>query len=236
MKCCPTDNKPAACDYLPHGESMYMAGSIESKKGVVLVGDIFGMHHNSHRYADILAEAGFLVIMPDFFGKHAWSPDNWPPDYSSEKWMEFRNYCSAFDTIHLPKARKAVSLLRKIGCTKIASIGMCWGSGLAFDLAAENLVDAAATCHPSILSDASIKKANVPICVMLSKDEPPFVEVEAACKANKLQPNVYVRYDQLSHGFFGSRFDPSKASDAETKQIQDATKESISFLQQALAC
>eukprot|EP00796_Vickermania_ingenoplastis_P000126 gene126-75_t len=232
-KCCPTDKGPATCPYEPQGEEMYLTGPYNSKKGIVIIGDIFGMHHNSLRYADTLGKAGFLVAMPNFFLTQVWSADNWPPDFASEEWQKFWKYCTDFDR-HLPLARKAVALLRQMGCTKIASIGMCWGSRLAFDLAGEKLIEAAATAHPSILAPEAVKSANTPVCIMHSKDEPAFEEVEAVVKASPFKSNVYVRYNALPHGFFGCRFDYDKCTDEERKEINDATEKSLGFFNEVL--
>lgn len=231
--CCPTDKGPAKCPYTPQGEQMYITGPLDSRKGIVLVGDIFGMHHNSLRYADILGQAGFLVVMPDFFEKQAWPADAWPPDASSDKWKNFWSFCQDFPT-HLVKARKAAALLRQMGCTKIASMGLCWGSRLAFDLAGEKLVDAAATAHPSILTADAVKKAETPLCIMHSKDEPPFEDVEAVVRASKFKSNVYERYSALSHGFFGSRFDYDACTAEELKQMRAATEKSLQFFREVL--
>eukprot|EP00796_Vickermania_ingenoplastis_P000130 gene130-79_t len=220
-KCCPTDKGPATCPYEP--QEMYLTGPYNSKKGIVIIGDIF-MHHNSLRYADTLGKAGFLVAMPNFFLTQVWSADNWPPDFASEEWQKFWKYCTDFDR-HLPLARKAVALLRQMGCTKIASIGMCWGSRLAFDLAGEKLIEAAATAHPSILAPEAVKSANTPLCIMHSKDEPAFEEVEAQ-RLRALQ--------RTSHGFFGCRFDYDKCTDEERKEINDATEKSLGFFNEVL--
>lgn len=233
-KCCPTDEGPANCQYQPTGEGMYMAGPINSTKGIVIISDIFGMHRNSQRYVDVLGKAGFLVIMPDFFGADAWLPQDMPPDRESEKWKRFWGICCDFDR-HLPKARKAVAILRQMGCTSISSIGMCWGSRLAFDLAAEKLIDAAATAHPSILSPDAVKSAlGKPICIMLSKDEGPFEEVEALAKTTPFKHSVYKRYSKLPHGFFGCRFDYDNCSKEELDELNEAIQTSVTFFNESL--
>lgn len=234
QRCCPTDKGPAKCPYTPQGGQYYLTGPLDSKKGILLVSDIFGLHPNACRYADVLAKAGFLVLMPDFFGPRVWPADNWPPNFESEEWKSFWGFCSDFEKTHLPIGRNGVAVLRKLGCTKIASMGMCWGSRIAFDLAAEKLVEAAGTSHPSILSADSVKAAKTPLLIMHSKQEPPYEDVEAVVKASPFKINVYERYNHLEHGFFGARFDYDDATPEEQKEIKDATEKSLKFFQAAL--
>lgn len=213
---------------------MYTTGSINSTKGIVIISDIFGLHHNSLRYADVLGKAGFLVIVPDFFGSDAWLTEDYPPDREGEKYKRFWRICSDFER-HLPKAKNAVSILRKMGCTKVASIGMCWGSRLAFDLAAENLIEAAATAHPSILSPEAVKSAlEKPMCIMLSKDEGPFEEVEAVAKTSSFSCSIYTRFKKLPHGFFGCRFEYDDCTKEEMDEINAAIDASITFFNESL--
>lgn len=232
--CCPTDKGPAKCKYELEGNSMYMAGSLGATKGVVIISDIFGLLPNSLRYADVLGNAGFLVIVPDFFGSDAWLSEDYPPDREGEKWKRFFKICNDFDR-HLPRAKNAVNVLRKMGCSRVAVIGMCWGSRLAFDLAAENLVEAAATAHPSILSPDAVKSAlQKPMCIMLSKDEGPFEEVEAVAKTSTFSHSIYTRYQKLPHGFFGCRFEYDDCTNEEMDELKAAIKTSINFFNESL--
>lgn len=234
-KCCPTDKGPAECTYAAEGEALYITGPRESKKGIVVIGDIFGMHHNSLRYVDTLGKAGFLVVMPDLFGSKAWPANAWPPDLESKEWGEFSALSKRFDDYHLPKVRKAVELLRQMGCTRIASIGMCWGSRIAFDLAAENLIDAAATAHPSYLTPEAVTKAlGKPMCILLSKDEGPFDDVEAVAKKSSFKISIYCRYKRLPHGFLGARFNVETAVKEDLAELQEATEKTITFFNEAL--
>jgi len=177
--------------------------------------------------------AGFLVVMPDFFGSRVWDDETFPPDFQSDKWKTFYAFCGDFE-IHRPKARNAVALLRHLGCTKVSTMGLCWGSQLAFDMSAEGLTDAAATAHPSLLTADAVRAAKHPVCLLLSKDEPPFEDIEAAVRANTHGRCVYTRYAHLDHGFFGCRFDHDSCTDVQRKELDEATAASIAFFRSTL--
>jgi len=50
------------------GLQTYITGSLDSKRAVILLSDIFGYEApNLMKVADKYAESGFLVVVPDFF-------------------------------------------------------------------------------------------------------------------------------------------------------------------------
>lgn len=232
-RCCPTDLTAAQCKYTTTGEEVYMVGPMDSKAGIVLIGDIFGMLDNSKRFADILAAQGFLVVMPDFFGPRAWPADNWPPDFEGKEWNDFFAYMRDMKP-HVEKAEKAIALLRRIGCTKIGGAGMCWGALVVFELAANGALNAAATAHPSFFTADHVKKAKNPVCVLPSKDEGPMEEIEAAVNAHPFQPHVYKRFNNLPHGFFAARFDYDNATGVVQEEVTEARKLLFDFFNQTL--
>jgi len=232
-RCCPTDLTAAPCVYTPAGEQMYMVGSLDSKAGVVLVGDIFGMMDNSKHFADILAAEGYLVVMPDFFGSRAWPADVWPPDFEDKTWKEFIAFATDMKP-HVAKMKKAAALLRHMGCTKIGAAGMCWGAKPMFEVAEDNLFDAIATAHPSFFGADLLKSVKTPVCVLLSKDEGPMEDVEAAVKAHPYAPHVFKRFNNLHHGFFGARFDYDHVTGVVEEEITEARKTLFDFFDATL--
>lgn len=227
-RCCPVDTPPSSEVYQPAGDNMYITGSRQSKTGVIYVGDIFGMIPINMRFPDMLADAGYLVVMPDFHGQQRWSPDNMPPNFESEEWKSF--YATLRDTErHIPRAQSGVHLLRSMGCTKIISLGICWGAVVAFELAARHIVDGAATMHPSFFTPQHVAAVSTPVCVVLSMNEVDNGDMEAAVK-NTSPHSVYRRYDLLEHGFSGARISPESLNVNERAQFDDAFKTLLSFL------
>ncbi|KAG5464508.1 hypothetical protein LSCM1_00698 [Leishmania martiniquensis] len=232
-RCCPTDKGVAKCAYHPNGDGFYMVGPYDSKAGVVLVSDIFGMEENSKRLADMLAQQGYLVLMPDFFERQPWPASEWPADFESERWTAHMKRISDLD-FFAPRMEKAIAVLRGMGCLKVGAIGMCWGSALSFMMAAQSKVDAAATAHPARLTAANVKAAMTPVLVMPSKDEPPMEEIEAAVNAHPIEPRVYKRFEALPHGFFGARYDPDSYTGEEVKEEEEARELLFKFFEMTL--
>ncbi|EPY26164.1 hypothetical protein STCU_06289 [Strigomonas culicis] len=192
-QCCPTDAPPVRNPYNPTGDAFYMTGPIDSKRAVLIVGDIFGVLPNAKRYADVLAKEGYLVLYPDFMGDRAWDEHSWPPNFESEEFKKFYAFITDYQH-HMVLARRACALLRRLGVEKIATIGMCWGARVAFDLAGEGLVEAASSAHPSrFTAEVMAPAARVPICVLPSKDEnaEDMAGVEKAVNAHTVEPHVY---------------------------------------------
>ncbi|KAG5490825.1 hypothetical protein JKF63_00947 [Porcisia hertigi] len=233
VRCCPTDKGAATCKCSPTGDDFYMVGPYNSKAGVVVVSDIFGMLPNSKRLADMLAEQGYLVVMPDFFGALAWPESEWPADFQSERWTKYVERISKLDTFS-PRMEKAIAVLRQMGCAKVGAVGMCWGAALPFMMAAQSKIDAAATAHPSFFTADAVKLAKTPVLVMPSKDEPPMNDVEAAVSAHPVEPHMYQRFDTLPHGFFGARYDPDTYTAAEMKDVDTARQLLLDFFEKAL--
>lgn len=232
-RCCPTDEPPTSRDYAPQGDNFYINGPLDSKTGVLIVGDIFGMLKPGKRFPDMLAQEGHLVVMPDFFEEAAWSQNDWPPDFESAKWKKFYQLARNID-YHRVRAEKGIALLRKMGCKKIGVYGMCWGALVTFDLAARGLVDACATSHPSFFEAKYVEAAKVPVCVLPSVDEGDCTAIEAAVKGHPCQPSVFHQYQHIHHGFFGTRMDPDKLNATERAELDDAVAKSFAFFRDTL--
>ncbi|EPY32642.1 hypothetical protein STCU_02796 [Strigomonas culicis] len=157
-------------------------------------------------------------------------------DKNSQEYARFFEYTRDY-AFHMILARRACALLRRLGVEKIATIGMCWGARVAFDLAGEGLVEAASSAHPSrFTAEVMAPAARVPICVLPSKDEnaEDMAGVEKAVNAHTVEPHVYKLYDKLTHGFFGNRFDYEKCTAEEKEQLDDAIRVSVDFFNKAL--
>ena len=232
-RCCPTDATAANCVYHPTGEDFYISGPLDSKAGIVIVSDIFGMLPNSKRIADVFAKEGYLAIMPDFFGSKAWDYRKWPPDFEGEEWKTFLAFASDFAR-HRPRVDHAIQVLRKLGVQKVGIVGMCWGAVLAFQAAADGTVNAVATAHPSFFTPATVKSAKTPVLVMPSQDEPPFDDVEAAVNAHPVEPHVYKRFDKIPHGYFGARYDPDTYTPEQMEEVEEARHMTLDFFKKTL--
>lgn len=243
--CCPTDLKPVQSDYERKATSFYLAGvangTTGKKKGIILVTDIFGMHPNAYQLADILAAAGYIVAVPDFFAeKGAWPTADFPPKdgFEGAAWSEFQGRLTNFPKHHEVLVA-AKEVLVKLGAEKVGAIGMCWGGKVMMTSTSKSILDAFVAPHPSFYDENDGKDVTIPVLVMPSKDEDE--KVMAAVTANLQAGNAksgQKRFDALNHGFLGARGgvpNASDYSDAETKtQAQIALDTAIAFFNENL--
>ena len=213
MSCCPTDLKPVASNYERKGMTSYLTGldtaSGRSKESaILLIPDIFSFHPNGYQVADTLAEAGFTVLFPNFFGESAGWPRGTPIDVNSSEWKAFyADHVTQFNR-HLTTVASSVSLLKALGATKIGTIAMCWGSKVGV-LAANKWPDMFSTIvlpHPSFLTEEDGKGFAMPTLIMSSSGEDE--KVMEAVAANTKQGNAasaHMRLAGLHHGFMGAR-------------------------------
>lgn len=232
-RCCPTDKPAANCPYDPEGDDFYIVGPYKSKAGVVVIHDLFGMQPNSKRLADLLAANGYLVVMPDFFGKRVWPVEDWPADFESQRWKDHVKYSRNMDFFK-PRAERAVELLRQMGCAKVGAIGMCWGAVLPFMLSGDGLVEAAATAHPAYFNASDVQLAKTGVMVLGGVDDGPLTEVGEAVQAHPHEPKIFRSYKYAEHGFFGSRFDPDTYTPAQMEETTEARQLLLDFFQKTL--
>ncbi|KAJ4837534.1 hypothetical protein Tsubulata_033132, partial [Turnera subulata] len=100
-QCCsnpPTLNPNSGAGHFERvgGLDSYVIGSLDSKRAVLLVSDIFGYEApNLRKLADKIAAAGFYVVVPDFFNADVYVPENtarpimeWLKDHGADKGFE----------------------------------------------------------------------------------------------------------------------------------------------------
>jgi dienelactone hydrolase len=234
--CCPTEMKPVASGYTPKGSNFYIVG--DGPKGIVMIPDIFGLHPNAYQFADVLAAHGFRVVLPDYFRGEHWKQD-WPPNFEGAEWKAFFGKITNFAPFKNDVASGA-AVLRGLGATSIGVIGMCWGAKVALSALKDGTVSACCGPHPSFLDVSDVTDAKGPICLLLSKDEAPALDVKEVLETNQFKDkNVFSRYDDLYHGFLGARGPLEKAFAFDmtgeiAHRVQQATMECVEFFKKAL--
>ncbi|CUM57935.1 Hypothetical protein, putative [Bodo saltans] len=241
MSCCPTVVKPVTSDYKGQGITQYIAGVPGSTtKGVIVVPDIFGFHPNAYHLADRIAAAGFLVVLPDLFPNNSgWSTTNWPPNFESDEWKAFYGRITAYGPF-VEELKKSEALLKSLGCTTVGSVGLCWGAKPALAALKEGSTVATICPHPSFLTVDDVVPAKGPIGFIMSKDEAPLLDVKEELEKNEFAAkNVFVRFDDLYHGFLGARGPLQDAfapvtDDAVAARVSEAADIVIAFLKNVL--
>ncbi|KAF3530981.1 hypothetical protein DY000_02041719 [Brassica cretica] len=103
------------------GLDVYVSGSPDSNKCVLLVSDIYGYEApNLRALADKVAASGFYVVVPDYFYGDPYDPSHqdrpvpvWIKDHGPDKGFE--------DT------KPVLEAIKNKGITAIGAAGMCWG-------------------------------------------------------------------------------------------------------------
>ncbi|KAJ4824524.1 hypothetical protein Tsubulata_017122 [Turnera subulata] len=182
------------------GLDSYVTGSLDSKRAVLLVSDVFGYEAPKLRMlADKIAAAGFYVVVPDFFNGDVYVPENaarpimeWLKDHGADKGFE--------------EAKPVIEALKGKGASAIGAVGFCWGAKVVVQLAKEGSIQASALLHPSFVTVDDIKEVKAPIAILgaeIDQMSPPelvkqFEEVLAA----KSEVDSYVKiFPKVAHGW-----------------------------------
>eukprot|EP00127_Corallochytrium_limacisporum_P000055 Clim_evm34s2 gene=Clim_evmTU34s2 len=152
--CCPVGSEPArAANYTPLGKEIdvdgvpcYVIGT--GTAGILLNADVYGWKGGRTRLiCDQLADAGFNVILPDYYRGNDCVTAN--ADVGSDgfvPWVQKYPYAGV-----KADAEKAIKYLKDHGATKVGSFGHCWGCWVNFRLSGDGLVDACVNIHPAFI-------------------------------------------------------------------------------------
>ncbi|KAJ2084095.1 hypothetical protein H4R24_000304 [Coemansia sp. RSA 988] len=187
------------------GMDYYIVGDKGTAKGVVLCYDIFAYHPNIYQFADKISLSGIRVIVPDFLqGKPLTTEDLVDKSIVAEfantrgSWKHNRDMFKA-----------AVALLRNEGTVEIGSVGSCWGAKISLSALGDDCgIKGVSIVHPSLLTKEDFEKANGPILLLTSKDDPVFDEEFAIVKKGPFGELSYrERFVDRVHGFCTARGD-----------------------------
>uniref|UniRef100_A0A7S3QXW6 Dienelactone hydrolase domain-containing protein n=1 Tax=Dunaliella tertiolecta TaxID=3047 RepID=A0A7S3QXW6_DUNTE len=229
MSCCPA-NAPPPCvhDYTLRGKNEKL-GDLDTytigeagRPGIVLVVDIFTSKDTPfkqvYQVADRLADAGFLVTVPDMWRGKPWPMSKFPPK-PEDNFMGWVTENGSWDKTVGPDFKAAVESLKSKGAPKIGTIGFCWGALIALTASGEGLVSAAAGCHPAFFSKDKDLAAKVqcPVALLPAKGDPMESLKEVLDTKPFASSCLYQRFDNQQHGFMAARGDwsqPEIASEA----------------------
>jgi len=176
-------------------------------KAVLYLPDVFGLELlNNRLLADDFARNGFKVYAPELFEGDPVSQDAFNPgsNFDLMKWLPK----------HTPehtgkRVRKVIDGLKEQGIIIYGATGYCYGTRLSFDLAFDNVIQAAAIAHPSFLQpqdyDTYIQKSKAPLLINTCEfDElfPPSLAKTADEKFASFAPGYRrVHFEGVHHGF-----------------------------------
>lgn len=216
MSCCPSTRVPALTkseDYKAKGAQIdldgldvYEVGSVESKKAILVLADIFGCHSGRHKgIADQLAAAGYYVVMPDLF--HG-APIKDLKDITTfaPNWPVSKN---------VPDLDKVYAHLKAKGIAKTGAIGFCWGTWQIFHESKRGApLICGVNCHPSLAlegffggtPEALAEGVTTPQLVCPCKGDPENVQaggaVDKILAGKDIGKNCsFLPFPEQNHGF-----------------------------------
>ena len=150
MSCCPPESlgRLGALNYQPKGKviqesdlDIYVVGS--GAKCVIWNYDIHGFNSGrTKQLADLLAESGFLVVMPDYF-RGTWQ------DPTKPGVLEFLKRTTQWSNIKADWELKIRPVAIAHGAKEFGSFGTCWGSYPVVRFSSLSEFKVGVSAHPS---------------------------------------------------------------------------------------
>ncbi|XP_040369882.1 endo-1,3;1,4-beta-D-glucanase isoform X2 [Rosa chinensis] len=213
------------------GLTVYVTGSPNSKRAILLISDVFGYGApNLRKLARRVATSGFYVVVPDFFYGDAFVYDNnrplavWLKDHGTDKGFE--------------DAKSVIDALIRQGFSAIGAAGFCWGGKVVTELAKSEFIQAAVLLHPSFISVDDIEGVKSPIAVLgaeIDNYSPPELvkEFEEILNA-KPEVDSYVKiFPKVAHGW-AVRYDVD--DEAAAKSAEEAHNDMLQWFAKHETC
>ncbi|KAI5778700.1 dienelactone hydrolase [Geopyxis carbonaria] len=222
----------------------YVTGSTDSKTGVLVIYDIFGLDFaQTLQGADIIASStSSLVVIPDFFKGEPMAISGFPPD-TPEKQKALGEFFAgpAAPPKTVAKVGELVPLLKEKypSVERWALMGYCWGGKVTALLSGAGCpFVGSAQIHPAMMDAEDAAKLTVPHFVLATKDE----DAETTEKVRGIIENhqdeavrtksQVMRWEGTFHGFMAARVD---LKDAESKAYYEkGYKKLVHWLKEVL--
>ncbi|WP_033074382.1 dienelactone hydrolase family protein [Sphingopyxis sp. MWB1] len=177
----------------------------ETKGGIVVIPEIFGVNAGIRQKCDDWAEQGYLALAPDIFWRFAPGIEL-NPDVEAEM-QEALGYFGQYDADEGVKdLEAAIRWLRSEGAAKVGCVGFCLGGRLAYMAAARTDIDASVGYY-GVMIDQMLGESRAianPLMLHIPTADH-FVDAAAQAKMHEaLDPHPKVTlhdYAGLDHGF-----------------------------------
>ncbi|CAO2838415.1 unnamed protein product [Amaranthus hypochondriacus] len=143
------------------GLKCYVSAISNSNLAIILISDVFGYEAPKLRkLADKVGEAGYYVIVPDFFHGDPINPEI--KDRPLYVWIKDHGTDRGFEEV-----KPIVESLKHKGMNKIGAVGCCWGAKVVALLAqSDEYIQAGVFLHPSFVTEDDIKGVKVPLAIL----------------------------------------------------------------------
>lgn len=183
------------------GLKAYVSGSPHSKRGIILVSDVYGYEApNLRKLADKVSAAGFYVVVPDYF-----YGDPYKVEYKERRpvpvWIKDHRPEKGFED-----SKPVIKALKSKGITSIGATGICWGAKVVVELAKTELIQAAVFFHPSYVTIDDIKAVKAPLAIFGAEFDgsapPALLKQFEKVLASKPKVKSYVKiFPKVKHGW-----------------------------------
>jgi len=217
MSCCPEGSWGALVEtsaeaYVPKGTivkkgdlDIYHVGQAKNGKCIIWNYDIFGLEGGRTRmFCDIVADEGYLVILPDFYRDRKFH------DPKNPGTMEFLKEKSQWNELKVDFEEKVLPFAKENGAVSFGAIGTCWGSYMVVRQCAYPELKAGVSMHPSHTVVSKIREEEegdilqaiaCPQLFMPAGNDPPNVKpggIGSSVLGDKLE---IVEFDDMVHGW-----------------------------------
>ena len=129
----------------------YVVSKPGATAGLIVAYDIFGFQGQSRirQVCDQLAEAGFFVILPDYYRGQQWTPEK----MESQGFAGLMKFIPQFPwkgALETDFAAALALVKKQPTVKKIGTVGFCWGAWIACRGAISGEISAVYNAHPSV--------------------------------------------------------------------------------------
>ncbi|EMR09674.1 hypothetical protein PNEG_01863 [Pneumocystis murina B123] len=236
---------PVISNYIPKGFmtkisglDAYVVGN-NKRRTLICIYDIFGYWPQTKQCIDLLSSGlDARIIMPDFFKGNPFLIENFPPD-TPEKKKELSNFISgpANPEKNLQVLGSIIKDVKQDDVESLAVFGFCWGGKLSVLSGGHfgNELKSVAMIHPAMVDPKDATNLKVPICSLISKDEPinECNEFEKIVKTKSFAETcIFKTFDTMHHGFMAARSDLTNSENV--MNFREGIKILISFFNNTL--
>ncbi|KAI4304103.1 hypothetical protein MLD38_039659 [Melastoma candidum] len=221
----PVLSSPAGAGHVEElgGLKTYITGPPDSNLAVLLLADAFGFEAPKLRkFADRVASAGFLVVVPDFFYGDAVDPENLHK-FNRDAWLKSHSPDKGSED-----AVRVITALKSKGVSAVGAAGFCWGGMTLAKLAGLDELRAAVILHPGPISKDDVKAIKIPTAILGAEHDSIFPAAELKkfeeLLAAKSEVKCYIKiFPGVAHGWSIRYKDEDEFAIQSAKEAQQDT-------------